>query len=65
MATSARSGDNNKAGLTKKVGGAIVLLEVGEIAWQPLDMARVEARRTSIIFSAAAAQDPSLAINAK
>lgn len=36
---SARTGDSNKASLTKKVSGAIAWLEVGEIAWLPLDMA--------------------------
>jgi len=36
---STRTGDSNKAGLTKKVSGTIAWLEVGEIAWLPLDMA--------------------------
>lgn len=57
ITASARSEGSNKAGLTKKVG-AIAWLEVREIAWQPLDMAGVEARRTSIIFSTASGPGP-------
>lgn len=57
ITASARSEGSNKARLTKKVN-AIAWLEVREIAWQPLDMAWVEARRTSIIFSTANGPGP-------